>query len=463
MADKIESGNVHAGAKDDAPAVSKTQAKKNKKAQAQAKGPTPAAETKAITSNTKIPNKLAPPSMKQENDKRAAQVKTTEESLFSASIFHSEVDFKCAVRELEFSPSMTGWTPTTDVVMSELRNDKGIQVSKDLPVEALRYYNAGLFWLRSIGLKLEAGSDLTDAEAQVERAFKDKTLAILEPQFLGLKTIGRVTTRNGEILFPTLPDLPNTVTGETPGGCGVAAAANHNLYEEYPVMGPAFQGCVERAARGNGEAAVYNSVFAAANSTANRNMQGFNSLRRVRPECIALLNDMGFGDAAPRTIANTGISYNAMKTVSNLLEKVTIFRVQHTNPITLPATGSMGQIVITKPVTADLIPGATYASSTNQTATCASKENRSTICITEVYGLCQFKESALEGDEWLRPSVWSCCTFTEAHPQPAAWTANRNERRNLPDRFTARVFYTSDQNPEDVRKTTIDRMAKIQS
>lgn len=84
---------------------------------------------------------------------------------------------------------MNGWTNIVDDAYAELRNDSKIQVSKELPIEALRYYAASLFWLRTISLKLWQGHELPP-EVDQQRTFEGKTFVLPDPIHLGLKADG---------------------------------------------------------------------------------------------------------------------------------------------------------------------------------------------------------------------------------------------------------------------------------
>lgn len=244
---------------------------------------------------------LDPPTMKRANDESKNKV-VTNESLVSESVFAVDSGFTSRNREIEFSPSLTGWTQAVDDAYAELRNDGKLQVSKELPVEAFRYYAASVFWLRAISIKLWQGQDLTPAEVDLQRTFEGKTLVLPDPIHMGLKAVGNVTTENGEVLAPTFPDAPSTVVGQTPGLIAVVDAQNHYVYEDYPVVGVTYQGCYERAQGMNNR--TYQSVVAPRGTTANRNLQGFDTLKPVRQDCIAVLQDMGFGvNVRPRTIS----------------------------------------------------------------------------------------------------------------------------------------------------------------
>lgn len=211
---------------------------------------------------------LDPPTMKRANDESRNKI-VTNESLVSESVFAVDSGFTPRNREIEFHPSLTGWTNVVDDAYAELRNDAKLQVSKELPIEAFRYYAASTFRLRAIiSLKLWQGQDLTPAEGDLQRVFEGKTLVLPDPIHMGLKAVGRVTTKNGEVLAPSFPDIPATVVGQTPGLIAVVDAENHNTYEDLPVIGVAYQGRYERA-QGT-EARAYDSVIAPAGTTANR-------------------------------------------------------------------------------------------------------------------------------------------------------------------------------------------------
>lgn len=212
---------------------------------------------------------LDPPTMKKANDESKNKA-VTNESLVTESAFVVDSGFTPKNREIEFHPSLTGWTQATDDAYAELRNDGKIQVSKELPIEAFRYYSASMFWLRAISLKLWQGQELTPQEVDLQRTFEGKTFVLPDPIHLGLKAIGKVTTKNGEVLAPTFPPTPAQAINRIPGLIGEVNTANHNIYEDYPVVGIAYQGCRERAR--NHETHVYESVVAPADTQANRNL-----------------------------------------------------------------------------------------------------------------------------------------------------------------------------------------------
>lgn len=182
---------------------------------------------------------LDPPTMKRANDE-SKNKPVTNESLVAESVFAVDSGFVSRNREIEFHPSAAGWIQITDDAYAELRNDAKVHVSKELPIEALRYYAASTFWLRAISLKLWQGHELTPAEVDLQRTFEGKTLALPDPIHLGLKAIGRVTTKNGEVLAPTFPPVPAAVVDRIPGLIAVVNAENHCVYEDYPVVGVAY-------------------------------------------------------------------------------------------------------------------------------------------------------------------------------------------------------------------------------
>lgn len=272
---------------------------------------------------------LDPPTMKKANDE-SKNKPVTNESLVAESAFAVDSGFVARNREIEFHPFIAGWTQVVDDAYAELRNDSKVQVSKKLPIEAFRYYAASTFWLRAISLKLWQGQDLTPAEVDLQRTFEGKTLVLPDAIHLGLKSVGRVTTKNGEVLAPTFPPTPSAVVDRIPGLIAVVDEDNHNVY---PVVGIAYQGCHQRAQ--TVQAHTYVSAVAPQGTVANRNLQGYDTLKPVRQDCTAVLHDMGFGDGAlPRTIANTGINYNALKVVSNILARTVTFKLAEVDVFT---------------------------------------------------------------------------------------------------------------------------------
>lgn len=397
--------------------------------------------------------KLDPPTMKEQNDK-STNKPVTNESLVAESAFAVDSGFVSRHREIGFQPSITGWTSVIDDAYAELRNDVKIQVSKELPIEAFRYYSASIFWLRTISLKLWLGHELTPAEVDLQRTFEGKTFVLPDPIHLRLKAIGKTTTKNGEVLAPTFPATPATMTGQIPGTIGRIDSNNHHVYEDYPVVGIAYQGCVERAA--GAASRVYDSVVAPEGTTVTRNLQGFDSLKTVRQDCMAVLNDMGFVEGQQlRTVANTGINYNALKVVSNVLAKTDTFQIAEVDIFSIPATGSLAQIIETVP-TDDAVDTETRASNLEVTAQSYADGTTTQIGISEVYGLDAWKGTTVT-HPW---QSWSSVTWTEVNPPPPRFVEDRNSHRDLPARFQDRVFYTGIVSLQDQRKMVVSRLAR---
>ncbi|KAG8222557.1 hypothetical protein J437_LFUL016758, partial [Ladona fulva] len=284
---------------------------------------------------------------------------------------------------MRFTPSATGWTAVTDVTFTELRNDKGVLVAKELPREALRYYTSCLFWLRVIGLKAQLGDQLTQTEVDVQRTFTNQVLSVPEPIHIGLKALGRTKTKNGEIISPEFPSLPDTVTANTPGGLGPVNTENHSVYEDLPIIGPAYQACYERAA--DARVVNYDSAFQPPHGVANPNLQGFGPLTPARMEAIGLLNEMGFSlDERPVTIGNSGINYNAVKTVSNLISRIIRFKMVEVDILSMPPTGSIAQVIQSRPVAQDL-QNITRATQVTMSPQCASNESKMHLGICDSF------------------------------------------------------------------------------
>lgn len=380
---------------------------------------------------------LDPPTMKKANDE-SKNKPVTNESLVAESAFAVDSGFVARNREIEFHPSIAGWTQVVDDAYAELRNDSKVQVSKELPIEAFRYYAASTFWLRAISLKLWQGQDLTPAEVDLQRTLEGKTLVLPDPIHLGLKSVGRVTTKNGEVLAPTFPATPSAVVDRILGLLAVVDENNHNVYEDYPVVGVALP------------------RLPPTRTDANRNLQGFDTLKPVRQDCTAVLHDMGFVDGAlPRTIANTGINYNALKVEPNILSRTDTFKLAEVDVFTIPSTGSLAQIIETIP-TLESVDVETRASNADVTAQSYANGTTTQIGITEVFGLNAWKGTSPE-HPW---DSWGCITWTPAHPPPERFVESRNALRDLPPRFNDRVFYTGIVNLQDQRKMVVLRLAR---
>lgn len=283
--------------------------------------------------------------------------------------------------------------------------------------------------------------------------FEGKTFVLPDPIHLGLKAVGKVTTKNGEVLAPTFPSLPDQIVADTPGVLAAVSTANHNTYEDYPVLGIAYQGCYERAQTANQH--TYVSAVAPANTTANRNLQGFDTLKPTRTDGLSTLYSMGFEiGIRPRTISRTGFNYNALKVVSNLLARIETFKTVEVDIFTIPVTGSLGQIIETIPDSTS-VEGLTRASDCEVDAQCYAK-GTTQIGISEVYGLNAYKATS-ETKPW---QSWSCVTWTATTPVPAGYVENRNAGRNLPARFHSDVFRTGIVSLGDQRKAVVSRLAR---
>lgn len=165
---------------------------------------------------------------------------------------------------------------------------------------------------------------------------------------------------------------------------------------------------------------------------------------------------MGFGDnVRPRTISNTGINYNALKVVSNVLSRSETFKLAEVDIFSIPNTGSLGQIIQTMP-TPEAVDTELRASNVEVTAQSYATGTTTQIGISEVFGLNAWKGTTNE-HPW---QSWNSITWTAAHPPPARFVATRNDARNLPARFNDRVFYTGIVSLQDQRKMVISRLAR---
>lgn len=421
---------------------------------------TPVEITPPISVNKPVRPGLPKPTMKEANQKSSDGSVTKEDSIFHESVFGAERVLKPARREIAFNPSLTGFTAIVNDAYKAYRNEKRKQVAKEFTPECLRYYSACLFWLRAIGIKSQSGEALTDAEQRVFQALEHKQFNVPEPVFLALKAIGNIKTRTGDYFNATFPELPVAQAGVVPGTLGVIDAANHSIYEEMPVVGVALEALVERVSGADpSRTRPYVSKLAPQRAAATTNLQGYTRLPACRMEAITFINDLGIEDGVyPPGIANSGIIFNVMATISEYLQGTETFKLQTLNPLTLPPTGSIGQIIQSMPQVNELDESSTAANCYVQMQSMTA-ESAALAGVSEVFGLNQWKVNRnIADNRRLEMSPWSCLLFTADDDIPAGYTEHRNSRRNLPERYYTRVFYAAGDYSGDYRKTVVDRL-----
>lgn len=91
------------------------------------------------------------------------------------------------------------------------------------------------------------------------------------------------------------------------------------------------------------------------------------------------------------TVANTGINYNALKVVSNILAKTDTFKIAEVDIFSIPSTGSLAQIIETVPTDTE-----TRAANADVTAQSYANGTTTQIGISQVYGLNVWKGSSDE-------------------------------------------------------------------
>lgn len=419
--------------------------------------------------NTKL--ELPKPQNKERNDDKQKSIKTREDSVFSESVFSTERTSKPVDRDYLFQPSATGYTDLTNIMYDTLLLDKTRQVARELPIEALRYYHACIFWLRAIGLKSQGDLQLTQQEREVMLEMEHQPLYVFDPIYLALKTYGRIQACNKDTFYPQFPDIPSVVTGNVPGTLGEISVDNHNIYEELPVIGPTIDGMMRRIRGDNpNHPRDYQSVLAPAHTMANTNLQGFDRLTRVRLEALSMLEDHGVrGEAQLPSIADTGINPKLLSVISDYVSNLIVYKGQLINVLNIPDTGSLGQLISARPSPEDLNADTT-AASTMVIMQSFSQESAVTNSVSETFGLCQWKENrqprpraagqAVEPDRELA-KTWVCLNYSAENDIPPEVIENRNERRNLPAFIYLRRFFTTADATHKWRAMVLRRMTTI--
>lgn len=108
--------------------------------------------------------------------------------------------------------------------------------------EGIRYYVAGLIWLKILQLKRKTAQKMTKTENQILNLNASTTCTVPEPIMTYLQAFGAIKSASFGDFIPEFPKLP---TIQIKGFGGYFAPLNtetHILYEEFPSLGVAAEG-----------------------------------------------------------------------------------------------------------------------------------------------------------------------------------------------------------------------------
>ncbi|CAI6374925.1 unnamed protein product [Macrosiphum euphorbiae] len=381
-----------------------------------------------------------------------SHVKVTEVSPAEGSVFASGISVREVSPRLEFTPSTPAIIDISRQTFAEMITDDS-NLSKSLLPEYLDYYTTSMLWLRILSLKQKNSQPLIEQEQDILQLVQTTPFTVPEPIFLQLRQIGNIVTSTKQHLYPAFPELPTYQFNHRGGYYGELVVPNpetddniHNLYEEIPCLGVLTEAV--RASIGNAGPGNYQSAVSYRGLQPNRNLLGFRPLgsRRLEPKNLAFecdITDVNF----PSYPEHTGFNFRFLTSISDVLANSKTFKNTEVVFSTLTEVGAQSQTVISRPIP---LPG-NLSLSGEQNVTSLCQESIS------VYGSATFFNSQL-----IKTSVsdnnhtnWCVITPDNDTPIPPEWIENRNNRRNLPEPYLARVFTTVSQQAEAFRINTI--------
>lgn len=386
-----------------------------------------------------------------------------ESPIFNESIFTPHITVRENQRRTRFTPTMAQVGPLMDDVWNSMCA-KNEQISKRLTFEAFRYFVIALCWLRIINLKSTTGQPMSDEEVQIRDQTSELEFNIPDPIYQFLHVFGEIIGYGtGQSMQPEFPPIPTREIGGI-GGFYNNLANNNNintLYEEIPCLGVTAEALCQSLNLAQAPGTRYASAMTINNRPVSDNLLGYRALSYRRNEAIDFLQRNGVTQQNfPSTVQNTGFNIQIALTISEIMGKLTGFKIHTTKMKTLSSVGSSAQLTITRPV--NLRIG-------NNPDMCSNAEVRTTALASYpdvTFGIAQYatpqllKESSLDPDASIGSRTWCCITFDANNPIPAQWVANRNVRRNLPQEYFAERFEVISQDLKSLRVTTLQTMAK---
>lgn len=363
---------------------------------------------------------------------------------FSDSIFGKGLSVREVNSRTTFNPNLIASIEISRVIYQQLKTDD-VQLGKLIVPEYLDYYHVFCLWARMVHIKNKNQESLTSDEEWLLDVIRNREYSLLEPMSTYLKGIGNIVTITGQHLYPSFPSLPTTTVGGKHGFYGTVTPETHNLYEEIPcfgVLAEAVQYSVSNTAPGR-----HPSVLDTATTLVNSNLLGFRHLQNRRPEAKDLaLNAEINAQQFTESRTNTGINLALINAVSDILANTRTFRVSHVNFVNMSISGAQSQIITTTRVTDDTT-GPDVKSEVQPQSLIKEKDSTFGAAIYSAYQL----------EKSLPPANWLCVNLPDNIPADP-FTANRNNRRDLPVQFQQRVFVTTSQHSENFRSDIITCM-----
>lgn len=391
----------------------------------------------------------APTQLHSEKGIKMSTGNPAEGSVFGANIAVKETRLRTT-----FTPSAPAVIEISRQTYAEMITDDP-QVSKALLPEYLDYYATAMLWLRIVHLKQRNSQVLTQQEQDLLTLTQTTNFCVPEPLTLQLQQLGNIQTITKQHLYPEFPPLPIHVLAGIPGYYGRitlpgdgADVSIHNLYEEIPCLGvlaEAVRQSISDAAPGP----YQSNLDINPETRINANLLGYKPLGNRRSEAKNTAFACGIGPAAwPCYPANSGFNFEFLTAISNIVSTTHTFKNTEIVFSTMSEIGAQSQIVISRPIVSagrTNLLGETRPTSLGQEA-------------SSTYGSAIFFDSQLMKEPGVANdnSTWCCVTIPGVFP--AAWTRNRNARRNLPPQYMQETFQSVSQDAGTYRTQIIKQL-----
>lgn len=337
------------------------------------------------------------------------------------------------------------------------------QLERTIVKEEFCYYTTGLLWLKILDVKAKQGrQSLSSAEKDIRKETQDIEWNVPQPIYAYLSQIGNVTDIMGKEAELELPALP-TFQAEGKGGYHAIAINqdSHNLFEEVPSLGVA--GDIVMSLAANADPIPAFGFAVPAGSKINENLTGYKAIiPKPRAEIKQRLARQGITTTTfPEFVAGTRFNVKYMQSISDIIGQFQTFRNEKVVFPRLTLAGGKSQIIETKPIEGNTAKRWTEC---EVQANSAIRDSTAQIGASYVFGFQLYKEQGEGADDTERSARWSCVERSAAAQAqwdiPAAWLANRNERRNLPPGIGTPGFYGSVKRQDSMRYSTVRRMIK---
>lgn len=397
-----------------------------------------------------VPSKLPPGSRASQPQPKREDI--PDKSPFADNVFQEDMSVREVNLQTVQAPTLASSNELSRNTFQNLLIDDA-NLNKQWTPEVFDYYSTCMLWLRIVHLKAKNQQPLTPAEETLLTMTSSMSFNLPEPLRLYLSGIGNTMTKTGQHLYPTFPPLPTTVVDTIPGLYGPIDEANHNLYEEIPAIGVSV-GMIRASLNPARPLPQWAPPIVPEGFAANPNLLGFRAVRAPRSEATSITDSAGITpDHFPNYPTNTGFNMQLLKAVSAVIANTDTFKVTATNFAELAEAGSPAQAIISRPIGND-----------DPLVRTVNSELRAESLTHEALGL--FGQSMVFNYQLFKEPVndvhttWACVTPPAAQAIPPEWIANRNERRNIPAHYLARVFNSVSLNAGEYRRKIVEKLAK---